>query len=184
VCSGHARSDGLFDIEGRMQDIKADDSDLLCKTVPRGAPIHAMRIVLTIDAQKVIRHVEAHTDAGPTPWCAHINEAYASLAGVTIGAGFMKEVKRRLGGRLGCTHLTELLGPIATTAIQTMMGLETMRHPDRKPAAPGRRAGQPMIDSCYAWRDGGEVVRMVKSRRQASEAEREEADTPGATERA
>jgi hypothetical protein len=96
----------------------------------------------------------------------------------------MKEVKRRLGGRLGCTHLTELLGPIATTAIQTMMGLETMRHPDRKPAAPRRRAGQPMIDSCHAWRDGGEVVRLAKSRQQASEAGRDEADTPGAIERA
>ena len=42
----------------------------------------------------------------------------------------MKEVKSRLSGPKGCTHLTELLGPIATTAIQTLMG---WRKPDAAP---------------------------------------------------
>jgi hypothetical protein len=71
-----------------------------------------------------------------------------------------------LSGSKGCTHLTELLGPIATTAIQTLMGW-------RKPAdAPnGADEGQPavqahpMIDTCHAWRAGGEVVQFALRRK-------------------
>jgi hypothetical protein len=163
---GFERSDGLFDIEGRMRDTKSTDSDLLFKTVLAGSLIHDMHIVVTIDAKLVIRRIDAHSDAAPSRFCAEINHAYRSLEGLSIGAGFMKEVKSRLSGSKGCTHLTELLGPIATTAIQTLMGW-------RKPAdAPnGADEGQPavqahpMIDTCHAWRAGGEVVQFALRRK-------------------
>jgi hypothetical protein len=169
VCTGYVRGDGLFDIEGCMQDTKSDDSTLLFKRVPAGEPLHAMRLVVTVDADLVIRHIEAHTEIGPSPFCADINAAYAALKGVTLGAGFMKEVKRRVGGANGCTHLTELLGPIATTAIQTMMGLHNTATPERQTVEAGTlRTGHPMLDSCYAWRQNGEVVNFVRSRDRAS----------------
>ncbi|GJH08438.1 DUF2889 domain-containing protein [Caballeronia novacaledonica] len=181
-CMGFERSDGLFDIEGRMRDTKSTDSDLLFKTVPAGSPIHDMRIVVTIDAKLVIRRIDAHSDAAPSRFCAEINHAYRSLEGLSIGAGFMKEVKSRLSGSKGCTHLTELLGPIATTAIQTLMGW-------RKPAdAPnGADEGQPavqahpMIDTCHAWRAGGEVVQFALRRKHElaqGEAHVDDADPP------
>lgn len=122
-CAGYERSDGLFDIEGHMIDTKADDANLIFKVVPAGSPIHDMRIVVTVDSRLVIHRIEARTEAAPSRYCAEINAAYACLAGVAIGAGFMKEVRRRLAGTSGCTHLSELLGPIATTAIQTLIGL-------------------------------------------------------------
>ncbi|MFM0505594.1 DUF2889 domain-containing protein [Paraburkholderia caffeinilytica] len=166
-CMGFERNDGLFDIEGRIRDTKTDDSDLLFKTVPAGSPIHDMRIVVTIDSKLLIHRIEAHTDSAPSRFCTEINDAYASLEGVTIGAGFMKEVKRRLAGPEGCTHLTELLGPIATTAIQTLMGLR------KGFPAEGESAGEasgvqphPMIDTCHAWRAGGDVVQFVSRRKQ------------------
>lgn len=169
VCTGYVRSDGLFDIEGRMQDTKSDDSTLLFKEVPAGEPIHAMRVVVTVDAGLMIHHIEARTEIGPSPFCADINEAYAALKGVTLAAGFMKEVKRRVGGARGCTHLTELLGPIATTAIQTMMGLHSSTAPERARVEEDKhRAGHPMVDTCYAWRRDGEVVNFVRSRDRAS----------------
>jgi hypothetical protein len=179
---GFERSDGLFDIEGRMRDTKSTDSDLLFKTVPAGSPIHDMHIVVTIDAKLVIRRIDAHSDAAPSRFCAEINHAYRSLEGLSIGAGFMKEVKSRLSGSKGCTHLTELLGPIATTAIQTLMGW-------RKPAdAPnGADEGQPavqahpMIDTCHAWRAGGEVVQFALRRKHElaqGEAHVDDADPP------
>lgn len=164
-CTGFERSDGLFDIEGRMIDTKAEDSDLLFKVVPAGSPIHEMRIVVTIDAGMVIQHIEAHTDSAPSRYCTEINAAYQSLKGVTIGTGFMKEVRSRLSGPNGCTHLTEMLGPIATTAIQTLMGLSNSRKATSKPAAgPGHVAALPMVDTCHAWRAGGEVIRFVEQR--------------------
>lgn len=168
-CTGFERSDGLFDIEGRMTDTKAEDSDLLFKLVPAGSPIHEMRIVVTIDAAMVIQHIEAHTDSSPSRYCTEINQAYLGLKGVTIGAGFMKEVRSRLSGPNGCTHLTEMLGPIATTAIQTLMGLSNSRKGTLTPAGePGRVAALPMVDTCHAWRAGGEVVRFVEQRSRAA----------------
>jgi hypothetical protein len=162
VCSGYARSDGLFDIEGHMQDTKGHDANLIYKEVAAGGAIHDMRIVVTIDASLVIHCIDARTEAAPTPSCAEIGSAYASLVGLTIGAGFMKQVKERLGGRKGCTHLSELLGPIATTAIQTMVNM-----PDELRSGAGASGvptpGPAMIDTCHAWRSGGDVVRMMSS---------------------
>jgi hypothetical protein len=145
-CVGFERSDGLFDIEGRMVDTKADDANLIFKVVPA-----------------------AHTDAAPSRYCAEINAAYDCLKGLTIGAGFMKEVKSRLTGTRGCTHLSELLGPIATTAIQTLMGLRgtgrLKREPPDEPDRAGTTVALPMTDTCYAWRADGEVVRFVLQRK-------------------
>jgi len=158
ACHGYERSDGMFDIEARMQDTKADTADLLYKTVPAGEPIHAMRITLTIDSTGLIHAAVASTDNGPSPYCAEINAAYASLAGVRIGAGFMKQVRQRVGGRNGCTHLTELLGPLATTALQTLMG-------SRGISENGKSQSEQMIDNCHAWREDGEIVRFLRERR-------------------
>jgi hypothetical protein len=158
VCNGYERSDGLFDIEARLTDIKADTADLLYKQVPAGEPLHDLRITLTIDATGLIRRASASTDTGPSPYCAQINAAYESLAGVRIAAGFRQQVKERVGGKHGCTHLTELLGPLATTALQTLMGT--------RPGGGNADAHlAQMIDTCHAWRADGEVVRFVRKRR-------------------
>jgi hypothetical protein len=67
-------------------------------------------------------------------------------------------VKERVGGKHGCTHLTELLGPLATTALQTLMGA--------RPGGSGAGAHiAQMIDTCHAWRADGEIVRFVRKRR-------------------
>jgi hypothetical protein len=165
VCTGYMREDGLFDIEAHMTDVKGHDSDLLFKAVPGGAPIHDMWLTITVDANLVIRGAHAHTAAAPTPWCARISESYAKLVGIAIGGGYMKEVKARLGGVLGCTHLTELLGPIATTAFQTIMGLRNDAHASLAEAAQGGHAPLlPLLDTCQAWRADGEVVRVLRQR--------------------
>lgn len=164
-CMGFERNDGLFDIEGRICDIKADDSDLLFKTLPAGEPLHDMRIVITIDSTFLIHRIEAYTDSSPSRFCTEINDAYRTLRGLTIGGGFMKEVKNRLGGVKGCTHLTELLGPIATTAIQTLMAWRKSAPADGESAAEGPRSKpHPMVDTCHAWRAGGDVVQFVTRR--------------------
>ncbi|SPB13778.1 hypothetical protein NOV72_01042 [Caballeronia novacaledonica] len=162
VCTGYARNDGLFDIEANMLDTKTHDSDLLFKHVQAGQPIHSMTLVVTIDRDLVIQRVEARTEVGPTPYCHEINAAYEGLKGVTIGPGFNREIKRRLGGAQGCTHLSELLGPLATTAIQTLMGLQRKAAPARDPSA---TRGHPMINTCHAWRQDGEVVAVTRGLR-------------------
>lgn len=161
VCSGYIRDDGLYDIEARMRDTKAYDSSLLFKELPAGESLHDMRVMITVDAHLVIRSAQAHMEAAPTPYCAQINETYAKLVGIRISGGFMKEVKARVGGASGCTHLTELLGPIATTAFQTLMGVGNRA----QAAVTGAVAPVlPVLNTCHAWRADGEVVRIVKQR--------------------
>jgi hypothetical protein len=170
VCTGYARDDGLYDIEARLTDTKGHHSNLLLKEVPQGDPIHDLWLTITVDATLVIRAARSHSATAPTPYCAGINEAYAKLAGIRIASGFMKEVKARVGGAGGCTHLTELLGPMATTAFQTIMGLRNEAQGD---AGLGEEGGDsapvlPMLNTCHAWRADGEVVQVLRGRRALS----------------
>ena len=63
-----------------------------------------------------IKEVEAVTDAGPYEICPEITANYGKLVGLKIGVGWTREVQKRVGGVHGCTHLRELLKPMATTA--------------------------------------------------------------------
>ena len=49
-------------------------------------------------------------------------ENFKNLIGIKIGPGWKRRVQERIGGPSGCTHITELTGPLATTAYQTIGG--------------------------------------------------------------
>ena len=71
---------------------------------------------------------------------------FALLEGLRIGPGFHREVHRLVGGVKGCTHLVELLRPLATAAFQTLVAKRRTRETDR--GAPPKR---PMfIGTCHA----------------------------------
>ena len=164
---GYRRSDGLFDIEGRMTDTKsyAFPNDWR-QTVEVGEPIHDMRIRLTLDDGFVIRDVECVTAAGPYEICPAITPAFAALKGERIGRGWSRVLRDKFGGRHGCVHHVEMLRAMATVAFQTLYGYQERRKretglsksegpPDRE--ATGRRPG--FIDSCHALASDGDVVR-------------------------
>jgi hypothetical protein len=66
--------------------------------------------------------------------------------------GAVQKTRELLGGTRGCTHLLELLGPIATTAFQTV-------HPLRKKERrPGERKRPGLLDSCHAWASDSPVI--------------------------
>lgn len=121
-----------------------------------------MRIVMMVDDDMVIRGLRAETATGATPFCAESNGAHASLVGLKIGPGFKKQVKARVGGVQGCTHLTELMDGLGTAAMQTKL------YPRRTQAARMRRE-QPdallprpwVLDTCHAYRAEGEAVGIV-----------------------
>jgi hypothetical protein len=149
---GYRRSDGLWDIEGRLLDVKGYDLEgLYRKHVPAGEPIHEILVRVTIDDDLVIHAVEASTDFAPFPMCGAITPAFADLKGLNLGAGFMRDIRARFGGVKGCTHLVDLLGAVATTAFQTLYPVLRGERGD----GPGRPA---LIDSCHAFSADGEVV--------------------------
>ena len=120
-CRGYLRDDGLWDIEGHLVDTKTYAFPNRHRgEVGAGEPVHEMGLRLTIDDAMLIHEVEAVTDHGPFGMCPAITGNFKRLEGLTIGPGFRRAVRARVGGVQGCTHLVELLDPIATTAFQTM----------------------------------------------------------------
>jgi len=154
---GYAREDGLWDIEGRIVDTK--DYPFHNKDrgeIAPGAPLHDMEVRLTVDEDFVVREVEATTNAGPYHICPAIGPNYKKLIGKRIGAGWRRTLKDVMGGVEGCTHITEMLGAMATVAFQTMY--PTLARKNKLPGtAPGRRPA--LIDSCHAFRSDGPIVR-------------------------
>ena len=55
-------------------------------------------------------------------YCNTIGPAYKKLIGLNLMRGFRKELRERLAGIEGCTHLTELAGVLPTAAIQAFAG--------------------------------------------------------------
>lgn len=158
VCRGYLRSDGLWDVEGALRDVRA--CDVLTRErevlVKAGETLHGMRLRMTVDASFRIVDAQAHTEHGPHSECGAVDAGYSSLRGMVIGPGFMATVKQQFGGTRGCTHLTELIGAVVTTAIQTIL---STREQQGSSLQQGRAGGGSvrLVDSCYAWRRGGEA---------------------------
>lgn len=154
-CRGFRRADGLWDVEGLLEDTKTYSfANHDRGSIESGEPIHRMQIRLTVDDDLIVRAVEAVTEAGPFAVCNAITPVFATLAGLRIGPGWRRAVLERMGGVRGCTHLTDLLlGPMTTTALQTVAPAREQRE---QPATGGRRPA--LIDSCHALAADGPVV--------------------------
>jgi hypothetical protein len=154
---GYRRSDGLYEVEGRVTDRKPHDfrPGGVGKVVPAESPIHDMGVRMVFDADLVVRDIQTFMDATPFPDCRGGGQALRSMIGVRIGGGWSKEVRGRLGGACSCTHLMELLIPMATTAFQTVT-MDRQGLPDKLDAN-----GVPVkIGTCYAYAAERDPVRL------------------------
>ena len=156
TCHGYRREDGLLDIEGRIVDTKP----YRFQNRDRGGwieadeALHDMSIRLTINLQREVVDVEAVIDASPYNYCKCVTPIAKNLIGMKIAPGWTQKSKEAMGANRGCTHLTELLGPIATTAIQTLAS-EKIKRDDSKP----RNRQNPFLNSCHSYADDSPVVR-------------------------
>ena len=122
-CNGFVREDGLFDIEAELTDNKTYSflTEFRGDITPDQF-IHHMKVRVTVDHDMKVRAAEALTISGPYAVCPTANEVFDSLVGLTIGPGWRRRVTDAIGGRHGCTHITELMGVIGTIAFQTRNG--------------------------------------------------------------
>ena len=154
-CQGFQRNDGLWDIEAHMTDRKSYSfpSDEQGEVVA-GTPIHDMWLRVTLDDSLVIQAIETVTDSSPYRLCPAITPNFQRLVGLRIGPGFNRRVKELVGGVEGCTHLVELMGPLATTAFQTIFSAKHRQERERaarEGIAPARPSKRPrLIDTCHA----------------------------------
>lgn len=169
TCQGFFREDGLWDIEGRITDEKSyEHANEWRGPLKAGDFVHDMSIRLTIDDRFFIVDVEAVTDKSPYRMCGDIAPDFRKLIGLRIGGGFHKAVRERLGGIHGCTHIVELLGPVATTAFQTVSSRKASDlargHREKAsplpPVDPAKPRRKPyMLDTCHTWASDSEITR-------------------------
>ncbi len=154
---GYSRSDGLYEVEGRVVDHKPYDMAPLDggRATLANEAIHDMGVRLVFDADMFVRGIQTFTNSAPYQACPEGGRSLQSLVGVRMVSGWSKEVRSRLGGASTCTHLMELLIPLGTVAFQSLSALARTR-PERVDAD-----GRPVkIDSCYAYGAERELVRL------------------------
>ncbi len=170
---GYRREDGLFDIEAHLTDTKAfGQTNYDRGYIEAGEPIHDMWLRLTIDETMEIVDVDAVSDKTPYTMCPSAAPNFASLVGLRIKAGFLRDANQRVGGPVGCTHLRELLQQMATTAFQTINPARVRQEMRAEGAkdAPGsdkldariteKMGGPPkVLNTCLAYADTGPLVK-------------------------
>ena len=149
------RSDGLFEVEGRLLDRKSHPFRRLLqdRDTPAGTPLHDILVRLVIDESLLVHDASATLAASPFDVCRGAANTLAPLKGLRIGAGWNKRVRELLGGAASCTHVVELLGPMATTAYQGLAPQRLARMTQQ-----GNDEHKSKIDSCYAYASHREVV--------------------------
>jgi hypothetical protein len=156
TCHGYQRDDGLLDIEGRIVDTKP----YRFVNRDRGGwieadePLHDMSVRLTITLEREVVAAEAVIDASPYNYCRQVVEVAQNLVGLKIESGWTAKSTRAMGANRGCTHLTQLLGPIATTAIQTLASASY-----RSDRQKGARSPNQFLNTCFSYADDSPVVR-------------------------
>jgi hypothetical protein len=157
---GYEREDGLFDIEAHMTDVKTYSFQNNWRgEVPAGEPLHEMLLRVTIDETFEIKDVVAVTDHSPFAMCPDITPNYKSLIGIRMGPGWRRAIRQKVGGVEGCTHLTELLFPMATVAMQTIWPLLRHRQNRADSDIPKSSKRPAVLDTCHAWASDSEVVK-------------------------
>ncbi len=169
-----ARGNGLWEVDALLIDTKTRDAHLAEGLRPAGTPIHEMLLRLVVDERLDI--VEAGSETRWMPYsgsCDDHEDAYARLVGLNLLRGFRKALRERVGGVLGCTHLTELAQVLPTAVVQAFAG-EVI---DTRGTDEG--ASQPFqIDRCHALRGDGEAVRVHYPRWYRPARPRASAPTP------
>lgn len=150
----YARTDGLWEVEARVSDVKTREVPCADGLRPPGAPIHDLLLRLVVDTQLNIVASGAQSLAVPYPGqCDQHGDRYARLAGLNLMRGFKQAVRDRLGGAQGCTHLTELADVLPSAVIQAFAG-------DVIDVAGGSDQAPFQLDRCHALVRDGEVVKL------------------------
>lgn len=152
----YKRSDGLYEVVGNLVDKKTYPfrRQLAEEDTLPGTPVHDITVRLVLDEDLVVHGASATMDVTPFDICPGATGTLAPLVGLQIGAGWNRKVRDLLGGSASCTHIAELLGPMATTAYQGMA-------PKRMAVInlPGQEQQRlAKVNSCYSYAAHREVV--------------------------
>lgn len=154
------RTDGQWDLEAELIDVKAYDFPRTHGVHKAGQPVHHIQLRVTVNQEYTITDAVAAYQAAPfNQHCSSITPAYQGLVGMNLLKNFRQAVKERFFRTAGCTHLTELSYVLPTVAIQARANRRRQEEHDVsvQGADPGKRPFQ--LEGCHALRLDGEPVR-------------------------
>jgi hypothetical protein len=137
----------------------------LTDTEPWGDPghevIHDMTLTVTVRlADLVITSAEAGMGSFPHAECPFVAPAFAQLVGLSVRRGFTKELRQRLGGVSGCSHLGELARAMGPAVVRTSAA---SRH-RQATADPSSAGPAPLpLGTCHVWAADGPGVRKIEA---------------------
>lgn len=151
-----SRGDGLWEVEATLTDVRTHDVQLLTNLRRAGQPFHDLLLRLVVNAKLDVVQAGSQSTATPHPGhCEAHGDVYGRLVGLNLVQGFRAALRQRVGGVLGCTHLTELAQVLPTVVIQALAGSVL----DTRGTAEG--ASKPFqLDRCHALRTDGAFVRL------------------------
>lgn len=132
------------------------------KPNPAGV-VHWMCVRLLVGGWPItILDAEAEMPGVPHELCPTTLDAVKRIVGVSIVSGYGEAVHERLGGVLGCAHLTHLvtiMGPAALHGYWT----QHSRQPRPLPRSMEEMEGlNTLINSCRLWREEGPFVQKIR----------------------
>jgi Protein of unknown function (DUF2889) len=158
----HARGNGQWEVDARLIDVRTRPAVLAGQVRAPGDPVHEMSLRLVIDEQFNVLEAGSHTSW--MPYAGHCDQPiqgdrddYERLVGLNLMQGFRQAVRQRLGGVLGCTHLSEMTQVLPTAVVQAFAG-EVINTREDSPEQPFQ------IDRCRALRADGPAVQTYYPR--------------------
>ena len=152
----YSRGNGLWEVDAVLTDTKTRTAQMIDGPREAGTPIHEMLLRLVVNQQLEIVEAGSETRWMPYPGhCTEHGDVYTRLVGLNLLQNFRTALRERVGGVLGCTHITELAQVLPTAVVQAFAGevIDTR--------GTGEGASQPFqIDRCHALRSDGEAVRL------------------------
>ncbi len=135
------------------------------KARPTGI-MHSIELFLLIHKEGlIIEDLEVLINAVPLPDCYKIDATLNPIIGLAIKNGFGKQVRDRISGASGCTHLIHLLNVIAPAIMQGFWAIR-----DKQPrSGPVENAKQVVKtanyikNSCFTWREEGDAYQELLS---------------------
>ena len=161
----YALDDDRLIVEGRLKDERFVSGYQWDGEPRKEGIVHRMCVRLLIGGwPPSILDAEAEMQDIPHELCPTTLDAVKRIIGLSIISGFSEEIRKRIGGIEGCTHLVQLvmaMGPAALHGYWTQRSRKKRPLPGSLDELPGLTT---VINSCKLWREDGPLMEMIKER--------------------
>ncbi|MGC1404252.1 MAG: DUF2889 domain-containing protein [Thermodesulfobacteriota bacterium] len=127
--------------------------------------VHLMGVRLLIgDRPLTILEAEAEMSTTPHELCPTVAETVKKIVGLPIVSGFSDQVRKKLGGVAGCSHLMHLVLAMAPAALHGAWAYQS-RDPQPVPRSFEEIPGLPyLINSCRLWKEDGPLIQQIREK--------------------